>query len=152
MQFSDTFMRPAAVAYAAVVLFMVALTSGLLPSMAQAQTMRPGLYEYTSKTEVMGMQIPMAFKQCVTQKDIDSNEVYANGKKSTQGCTPPEVVKTGNILRVKYVCAQPKITGEATGNLRDDGFTILMKSVMHEQNAMVVSTQLNAQRIGGCAP
>ena len=35
---------------------------------AQAQNLKPGNYEYTTVTEMMGMKIPVAFKQCVTQK------------------------------------------------------------------------------------
>lgn len=123
----------------------------LLSTLVQAQTMQSGLYEYTSKTEVMGMSEPMAFKHCVTQKDIDSNAAYANHEKSGS-CTPANVTKTGNNIRIKYACTQSKITSEGTGTLRDDGFTVNMKSVMHEQGGMVMNTQLSAQRLGACTP
>ena len=40
---------------------------------ASAQNLKPGQYEYATVTEVFGMKIPVNFKQCVTQKDVDTN-------------------------------------------------------------------------------
>ncbi len=44
---------------------LVITASGI--SVANAQNLKPGQYEYTTKTEVFGISIPVNFKQCVTQ-------------------------------------------------------------------------------------
>lgn len=116
---------------------------------AQAQQLKPGQYEYATKTEVMGMTIPMSFKQCVTQKDVDSNDAYVN-KKDMEGCTPPVVKRSGATMTIKYTCAKPKMTAEGKGSVLADTFTFDMKVIQHEMNNSVVRTSLAAKRIGDC--
>lgn len=126
------------------------LTIGLSAALpAQAQNMKPGSYEYTTVTEMMGMKIPVAFKQCVTQKDIDSNKAYAN-QQGAEGCTPPVVTRSGAAIAVKFSCSKPKMTGEGTGTVSDTQFTMNMKVIQHEMNNAVLTTQLTAKRIGDC--
>ena len=49
-------------------LALMAVVSLASASPAQAQNLKPGNYEYTTVSEMMGMKILVAFKQCVTQK------------------------------------------------------------------------------------
>ena len=135
-------------------IFKIALTACIVLSAAgtvQAQNLKPGSYEYTTVTEMMGMKIPVAFKQCVTQKDIDSNKAYAN-QQGAEGCTPPVVTRTGaNInINIKFACSKPKMTGEGTGTVGDTQFTMNMKVIQHEMNNAVLTTQLTAKRLGDC--
>jgi hypothetical protein len=126
-----------------------ATSIALLSLPAHAQQLKPGQYEYVTKTEVMGMTIPVSFKQCVTQKDVDSNDAYVN-KKGMEGCTPPVVKRSGAAITINYTCTKPKMTAEGKGNVSADTFTFDMKVIQHEMNNSVVRTSLAAKRIGDC--
>ena len=128
----------------------VSLSLALAAATANAQNLRPGQYEYTTKTEVFGMSIPVSFKQCVTQKDVDSNSAYVN-QQGQEGCTPPEVKRNGADISIRYTCSKPKMTGEGKGTITADSFTFDMKVVQHELNNSVVRTALTAKRVGDCS-
>ena len=113
-----------------------------------AQNITPGQYEYTTKTEVFGMSIPVTFKQCVTQKDIDTNSAYVN-QKGMDGCTPAELKRSGEKITIKYTCAKPKSTAEGSGTVSADAYSMDMKVVQHDQK-LVVNTKLSAKRLGEC--
>ena len=125
------------------------LMAACLALPAQAQNMKPGNYEYTTVTEMMGMKIPVSFKQCVTQKDIDSNKAYAN-QQGAEGCTPPEVKRNGSAITVRFACSKPKMTGTGSGTVSDTQFNMQMKVVQHEMGDSVLTTQMSAKRIGDC--
>lgn len=134
-------------------LFTLAAASmsiALAATSTQAQNLKPGQYEYTAKTEVFGMSIPVSFKQCVTQKDVDSNNSYVN-QQGQEGCTPPDVKRKGAEISIKYSCTKPKMTGEGKGVVSDTSFTFDMKVIQHEMNNNVVRTQLTAKRLGDCS-
>ncbi|MBL8524745.1 MAG: DUF3617 family protein [Betaproteobacteria bacterium] len=131
--------------FAAASLFAALAATGV-----QAQNLKPGQYEYTTKTEMFGLSIPVSFKQCVTQKDVDSNDAYVN-KQGMDGCTPPDVKRNGSEISIKYTCSKPKMTGEGKGTVAADSFTFDMKVIQHEMNNSVVKTALTAKRIGDCS-
>ena len=120
-------------------------------SHAQAQNLKPGQYEYTTKTEMFGMSIPISFKQCVTEKDVASNKAYVN-QQGVEGCTPPDVKRNGSEITIKYTCTKPRMTGEGKGNISGDTFSMDMRVIQHEMGDSVVKTSLTAKRIGDCAP
>jgi len=122
----------------------------LVSAAANAQNLKPGQYEYTTKTEVFGISIPVNFKQCVTEKDVVSNNAYVN-KQGVEGCTPPDVKRNGSEITVKYSCTKPKMTGEGKGTVTDDTFTMDMKVIQHEMGDNVMKTSLTAKRLGDCA-
>ena len=116
---------------------------------AHAQNLKPGNYEYTTVTEMMGMKIPVAFKQCVTQKDVESNNAYAN-QQGAEGCTSPDVKRSGANITVKFACSKPRMTGTGTGTVSDTQFTMNMKVIQHEMGDALLTTQLTAKRLGDC--
>ena len=116
---------------------------------AAAQNMKPGQYEYTTKTEVFGITIPVSFKQCVTQKDVDSNSAYVN-QQGQKNCTPPDVKRNGKEMSVKYTCTDPKMSFDGTGTVSEDSFSFDMKVIQHEMNNNVMRTKLPATRLGDC--
>lgn len=118
---------------------------------AQAQNLKPGQYEYTTKTEMFGMSIPISFKQCVTEKDVASNKAYVN-QQGVEGCTPPVVKRNGNEITIKYNCTKPNMTGEGKGTVSDDTFTMDMRVTQHDMGNSVIKTALTAKRIGECSP
>ena len=127
----------------------IAFTAGCVGLPARAQNIKPGSYEYTTVTEMMGMKIPMNFKQCVTQKDIDSNQAYAN-QRGADGCMTPEVKRSGSAITVKFSCTKPKMTGSGSGTVSDTQFSMQMKVIQHEMGDSVLNTQLIAKRLGDC--
>ncbi len=127
-----------------------ALTACLAAPLAQAQNLKPGQYEYTTKTEMFGMSIPVNFKQCVTDKDVASNKAYVN-QQGVEGCTPPVVHRKGSEISIQYACTNPKITGEGKGSVTDDTFTLEMRMTQHDLGGSVMKTTLTAKRLGDCA-
>ncbi len=115
----------------------------------QAQNIKPGQYDYTATAEMFGMKVPISFKQCVTQKDVDSNNAYVN-QKGAEGCTPPVVQRDGSNIAIKYTCSNPKTTGEGKGVINADSFNITMNVIQHDMGNSVVKTQLVAKRLGDC--
>lgn len=128
---------------------LIAVMSGCVCAPAHAQNIKPGSYEYTTVTEMMGMKIPMNFKQCVTQKDIDSNKAYAN-QQGADGCSAPDVKRNGPAISVKFSCTKPKMTGSGSGTVSDTQFLMQMKVIQHEMGDSILSTQLTAKRLGDC--
>jgi len=129
------------------------MAAGAGSSSAQAQNLRPGQYEYSTVTEVFGMKIPVGFKQCVTQKDVDTNSAYAN-QQGMEGCTPPVVQRTGSNITIKYACTKPMMSGEGKGTVTDDTFTMDMRVTQFDEGSdmkgTVVRTALSAKRLGDC--
>ncbi|MES2950636.1 MAG: DUF3617 family protein [Pseudomonadota bacterium] len=121
----------------------------LAAPIAQAQNLKPGQYEYTTKTEMFGMTIPVSFKQCVTAQDVASQKAYVN-QQGMEDCTPPEVKRAGGEISIKYACTKPKMTGEGKGTVTDDTFTMDMRVTQHEMGGSVVKTALTAKRLGDC--
>ncbi|MES2583740.1 MAG: DUF3617 family protein [Pseudomonadota bacterium] len=117
---------------------------------AMAQNLKPGQYEYTTKTEMFGMTIPVSFKQCVTAQDVASQKAYVN-QQGMEDCTPPEVKRTGGEISIKYACTKPKMTGEGRGTVTEDTFTMDMRVTQHEMGGSVVKTALTAKRLGDCS-
>ena len=124
--------------------------AALAAAPAGAQNLKPGQYEYTTKTEMFGMSIPVSFKQCVTEKDVATNKAYVN-QQGVEGCTPPVINRKGAEISIKYTCTNPKMTGQGTGTVSDDSFTMAMQVVQHEMGDAVIKTALAAKRIGDCA-
>lgn len=120
----------------------------------QAQNLKPGQYEYATVTEVFGMKIPVNFKQCVTQKDVDNNSAYVN-QQGMEGCTPPDVKRKGSAITIQYACTKPKMRGEGTGTVTDDTFTFDMRVTQFDDGSdmkgRVVQTSLTAKRVGDCS-
>ncbi|MEN9983166.1 MAG: hypothetical protein RI918_1135 [Pseudomonadota bacterium] len=120
-----------------------------LAATAHAQNIRPGQYDYAVTSEMFGMKIPINFKQCVTQKDVESNNAYVN-QKGAEGCSTPVVQRDGSNIAIKYTCISPKMTGEGRGTIGADSFTINMNVIQHDMGNSVVKTQVAAKRLGDC--
>ena len=127
----------------------IVVVAGLTAHIAHAQNIKPGQYDYTATAEMFGMKVPISFKQCVTQKDVESNNAYVN-QKGAEGCTPAVVQRDGNNIAIKYTCSNPKMTGEGTGVINADSFSINMSVTQHDMGNSVVKTQLLAKRLGDC--
>ena len=126
---------------------LIAATSWV--STVHAQNIKPGQYDYTATAEMFGMKVPISFKQCVTEKDVESNNAYVN-QKGAEGCTPPVVQRDGSNIAIKYTCSNPRMTGEGQGVIYADSFNINMRVTQHDMGNSVVRTSLVAKRLGDC--
>jgi Protein of unknown function (DUF3617) len=126
-------------------IFMIAS----LAATVHAQNIKPGQYDYAVTSEMFGMKIPINFKQCVTQKDVESNNAYAN-QKGAEGCSPPVVQRDSGNIAIKYTCTSPRMTGEGKGTIGSESFTINMNVIQHDMGNSVVKTQVAAKRLGDC--
>lgn len=122
---------------------------GFVAGMAHAQNIKPGQYDYAVTSEMFGMKIPINFKQCVTQKDVESNNAYVN-QKGSEGCTPPVVQRDGSNITIKYTCSNPKTTGEGKGTISAESFSIQVNVTQHDMGNSVAKTQVTAKRVGDC--
>ncbi|MBK9340532.1 MAG: DUF3617 family protein [Rhodoferax sp.] len=120
----------------------------LVTNIAHAQNIQPGQYDYAVTTEMMGMKIPINFKQCVTQKDVDSNQAYVN-QKGSDGCTPPVVKRDGSSIAIKYTCSNPKMTGEEKV-LSVPIHSPSMNVIQHDMGNSLIKTQVTGKRVGAC--
>jgi Protein of unknown function (DUF3617) len=128
---------------------LLVVVIGFTVVLANAQNIKPGQYDYTATSEMFGMKIPINFKQCVTQKDVDSNNAYVN-QKGAEGCTPPVVQRDGGNIAIKYTCTNPKMTGEGRGTISAESFSIQVNVTQHDMGNSVVKTQVAAKRLGDC--
>ena len=121
----------------------------LLAASVQAQNIKPGQYDYAVTSEMFGMKIPISFKQCVTQQDIDSNNAYVN-QKGAEGCSTPVVQRDGGNIAIKYTCTNPRMTGQGKGEISTESFSIQVNVTQHDMGNSVVKTQVAAKRLGDC--
>jgi len=117
---------------------------------AQAQaTSHPGKYDYSVKVTMMGMGMPaITFSQCVTKKDIDEGKAYVN--KDQKGCTYSDMKRDGERISFRMACKDPVMTGEATGTIGAEAFTIDMRAVVTEPMKMEQRSTVTAKRVGDC--
>lgn len=119
-------------------------------TLAHAETSRPGKYDYSVKVTAMGIGLPaIAFSHCVTQKDIDEGRAYVN-KEGQESCKYSDLKREGDKISFKTMCTQPRMTGEATGTIGAESFTIEMRTVVTEPMRMEQRSVVNAKRVGDC--
>ena len=129
---------------------ILALAALCAATFAHADESRPGKYDYSVKVTVMGFGMPaIAFSHCVSQKDIDEGRAYVN-KEGQESCKFSDMKRDGDKISFKTACTQPKMTGEATGTIGAESFTIDMRTVATEPMRMEQRSVVNAKRVGDC--
>ena len=120
------------------------------PTFAHADSSRPGKYDYSVKVTAMGFSMPaIAFSHCVTQKDIDEGRAYVN-KEGQESCKYSDLKREGDTISFKTVCTQPPMTGEATGTVGAESFSIEMRTVVTGPMRIEQRSVVNARRVGDC--
>jgi hypothetical protein len=118
---------------------------------------QPGKWSYTSRTEIPGVgSIPMAFEQCVTQKDIDEGRYLSAQKDAGLDCKYGDVKKNGSRYQFVATCTS-KGSSEAmlmsydmiaTATQMDSKMT--MTGGTAKQFGGKMNTTMSAKRIGNC--
>ena len=145
----------------AAVLVAVCVTA-LAPSdaAAQAPPMRPGLWEVSVQTEMVGMPMAMPMitaSHCVTPDMLESPDgVFQGGPlggpmqmdQTQSDCAMEEYNVSGQTVTWTMSCTQPQavtVTGEMT--FTDDRYTGTMQSTTP---AGPMTMNLDARRVGAC--
>lgn len=124
----------------------------LASTAAQARpNAQPGEYEYSVKLRMLGMSMPATtFKQCVTQKDIDSGKAYVNNEKQSN-CDQAEIKWSGDDFTVNGQCHNPDMKMTGTGTASVTGFEMEMDVKIGGTIPMQQKQTISAKRTGDCA-
>ena len=125
-------------------------------SAAPAPNLKPGQYEYSTITEVFGIKIPVNFKHCVTQKDVDEGRQLAAQKDAGMDCKYSDLKQTGNHYMFTATCSgknmpEPMIM---TYDMTASATQFESKMTMTGGNTKAMGGKMNmtmsAKRTGGC--
>ena len=132
-------------------LIAVMTVTTLASTAVQAQPHnQPGEYEYSVKLRVLGISMPATtFKQCVTQKDIDSGKAYVNTEKQSN-CDQSEIKWSGNDFTVNGQCHNPDMAMTGKGTASDTGFDMDMEVKVSGDIPIQQKQKISAKRIGDC--
>ena len=134
-------------AVAAVLLLMLSV-----PSAAHAaSTLTPGLYEYTMKMNMPGMNMPaQTSRRCLNPKDVESNKALEMPPEPNSDCRVSDMVMTGSNFSYKIACTRPqKLNGNVKGAVTSNSMTMDMTMTIPEVPGPVQQT-VAAKRVGDC--
>jgi hypothetical protein len=122
---------------------------------AAAPNMREGMWEITMKMEMAGMpggMPPQVMKQCMTKKDIENPQRFAQGGPGADRCQISNYQLKGNTASWDMACKGPEeMTGSGTMTFSGDSYTgtnrMSMKSGGQTQN---MTMQYSGKRVGDC--
>ncbi|WP_159078915.1 DUF3617 domain-containing protein [Orrella marina] len=119
---------------------------------ASESSMRPGQWEVTTQTEMVGvpMQIPATKDMsCITAEEI--NKPFMG--EMDAGCTLEEIEKTANTHKWKLACTEngQKMTGTGTFTFSAESYSGVMEmSMTQDGQVMNMKTTLTGKRVGDC--
>ena len=129
---------------------------------AQTLGIRPGLYEFTSSSDVQlppdvaaklppqaleRMRKPHVAQHCITQTDIEHVSQEISQGKQEQGCHVAEHSISGNQVRFTQQCGAN--VGHFEGTFASESFEGTMRSTNDRGNQLTV--KIAARRIGDCS-
>jgi len=122
---------------------------------AAAPNMREGMWEITTKMEMAGMpggMPPQVVKHCVTKKDIENPQKFAQGGPGSEHCQVSNYQLKGNTASWDMACkGGEEMTGSGTITFSGDSYAsttrMAMKSGGQTQNMTMHSA---AKRVGDC--
>lgn len=129
---------------------------------AKAAGPKPGMYEYKMSTEMSGIpgvgtmkMPPMAFKKCITQKDVDEGrQMMSDQKNSNFKCTMTSFSAKGNSGQYAQSCVGPDMKMTSVGSFEQKGDTQVhtSKTMMQGKDMNTnSSTVMEIHRLGDCS-
>lgn len=131
---------------------LFAFVVGFAATLAQAQEMKPGLWELTTTMKMQGMQMPGGkFTHCYTAKDIAAGKQYQGDEASK--CSIANMKSAGGNLSYDIACDAEgtKMTGSVKGSVSPTAYTFEQKMRMTPDQGMgeMLST-IKGRRLGDC--
>lgn len=132
-------------------IFMALLAGIALSQQANAQQMREGKWEITSKAEMSGMPMQMPAQKvtiCVDAKNKDKPPIGADNS-----CKFSNQKTSGNTMTWKMECTgQAKMTGEGSMSFSGDSYTgsSTMNMDMGGGEIMKMKNSYSGKRLGNC--
>src|SRR5262245_18162093 len=97
------------------------------PAQAAAPNMKPGMWEITMKMDMPGMpggMPPQVVKQCLTQKDAENPQKFAQGGSGSERCQFSNYQLKGNTASWDMACkGAEEMTGSGTMTFAGDSYT-----------------------------
>lgn len=136
---------------------IIAVSAVLLPMLSAppaahaASTLTPGLYEYTMKMNMPGMNMPaQTSRRCLSSKDVESNKALEMPPEPNSDCQVKDMVLTGGQYSYKIACTKPqKLTGNVKGTVTTNSMTMDMTMTIPEMPGPIQQT-VTAKRVGDC--
>ena len=133
----------------------VAITLISQGAQAAAPNMRAGMWEITVTMDMAGMPAgipPQVVKQCLTQKDAENPQKFAQGGPGSDRCQISNYQLKGNTASWDMACKGPEeMTGTGIFTFAGDSYTgttrMTMKSGGQAHN---MTMQYSGKRVGDC--
>lgn len=135
--------------------------AAVLPALAQDFSgmkgkMKEGQWEYTMKMQMPGMpgggmSMP-AFKQCVTNEQIEKGGMGQKDGKMPEGCTVRNMKMSGNNVSYTMECTKdPKMVSDVSMTFAGDAFTMKQNTTMDQGGQkMNMVNDMTGKYVGPC--
>jgi uncharacterized protein DUF3617 len=132
----------------------LALMLTVLPALAGAAEMQPGMWEITSRTEMQGMpkaMPPRTIRHCYTKKDIEDKKPTMP-QSQDKNCEIKDYQVQGNKASWSMECTgENAMRGSGTMTVEATKFSGTMKSQLNQDGQMMDITQSwSGKRLGDC--
>ena len=135
-------------------LLLIALIT-LAPAVHAATALTPGLYEYTVKMNMPGMQSdvpPQTSQRCVSPKDVEGSNAYEMPHDSTSDCRVTDMSENNGRFSYKMSCTKPQqFSADAQGTITETSIDMDMTMTMADMPGPITQ-KISARRIGDCKP
>ncbi len=131
---------------------LAALAMFALATLANAQEMKPGLWEITTTMQMQGMQMPgQKFTHCYTAQDVAAGKQYQGDDKSK--CAISNMKTGGGNVSYDMACAFEggKMTGSVKGTMSPTAYSFDQKMRMTPDQGMgEMHSIIKGRRLGDC--
>lgn len=131
---------------------LVTLALSGIALVANAQEMKPGLWEIATTMKMQGMEMPGGkFSHCYTAKDISAGKQYSPD--DTSKCSIANMKSSGGNISYDMSCAIEggKMTGSVKGTLSPTTYTFEQKMRMTPDQGMgEMHSTIKGRRLGDC--
>jgi hypothetical protein len=124
------------------------------PAAAQAQEMRPGLWEFTTQFTVPGKAGAQKTtrQQCITPGEVKDKSAFKPPLDPKMGCSMTDFKQDGSRFSYKVACkGQVTLTGSVSGESTPNAMSMNMDMDMTNMKGMGTMKQaMTARRLGEC--
>ena len=133
-----------------VCVFVAACALTVLPLCAAADGLTPGLYEYSTTSNLpvapAASALPAVGRECITERGLGGIDKLAKMQNSDT-CTLLNKCDSGDLFSYRFACTGPlKMEYEVRGSAT----TITINSTVEISRGQSLQTTLTAKRVGDC--